>query len=1178
MTEARHDRGAAMTEYVDYAELHAHSAFSFLDGASQPEEMAAEAGRLGLSAMALTDHDGLYGVVRFANAARAVGLPSIFGAELHLSAPDGKAGAPVLDAPTGTPDPRGTHLVVLARGAGGYARLSRAIGMAHLAAGEKGLAHYTLEGIAEAGAGQFLVLTGCRKGVVRRALAGIGIPGVGPDAHARGVTRQGFAAAKGELDRLTALFGREGVAVEITDTGQPHDSEINDALADLAFDAGLPLVATTNAHYATPRDADLAAALAAVRARSSLEDMDGWLPGSPGAHLRSAGEMRWRHRRHPQAVTTASRLGAEAAFDLHVVAPQLPPYPVPDGHTEATWLRELTYRGARERYGPPDAERVPGAWKQIEHELAVIGALDFPGYFLIVHDIVSFCRRADILCQGRGSAANSAVCFALGVTAVDAVTHGLLFERFLAPERDGPPDIDVDIESDRREEVIQYVFQRFGRINAAMVANVIQYRPRSAVRDAAKALGYDVGQQDAWSKSIDRWSTLRIDQTAGAAWAATQRDAVWPEPQPVQPLDHIPEPVVDLAERFLRLPRHLGIHPGGMVLCDRPVIDVCPVEWARMPGRTVLQWDKDDCADAGLVKFDLLGLGMLSALKYAFHYVWDTEREELGLHSLPQEDPAVYDLLCAADTVGVFQVESRAQMATLPRLQPRTFYDIVVEVALIRPGPIQGGSVHPYINRARGREEVTYLHPLLEKSLGKTLGVPLFQEQLMQMAMDCGGFDGSLADQLRRAMGSKRSPERMEALRARFMVGAHERGITADVAHQIFDKLKAFADFGFPESHSFSFAYLVYASSWLKAHKPAAFYAGLLAAQPMGFYSPQSLTADARRHGQVVLRPCVARSEVLARVERLDEPFAAPSEARADMTSLTRVNRHLAVRMGLAAVRGLGDDAAQAIIDARAHGPFASLSDMARRVRVRPGGFRGAVLRARSHAVAAAVGARRVGHDETSPGPNDRQRVPDPLLADVGAKPLSKSQWEALATSGALESLGVTRREGLWAAGVLALEGPDTLPGVVPGMRAPTLPGMTSVEEAVADVWAHGVSVDTYPTVFVREGLAKNGVLTVAGVLEHEAERRVSVAGVVTHRQRPGTAKGVTFISLEDETGFLNVICSQGVWRRFQAVARRAPALVIRGRIERADGATNLVAEHLAPLSLKVAAKSRDFR
>lgn len=1145
-----------MTDRWEYAELHAHSAFSFLDGASQPEEMVAEAGRLGLSALALTDHDGLYGAVRLASAARSIGLPTVFGAELSLAV-DGPGGRPILDPPAGVPDPRASHLVVLARGAQGYARLSHAIGMAHLATGEKGKAHYGLDSLAATGDGHLLILTGCRKGAVRAALTGRAGAAVGGGSRAvsshvltGGVTPAGYAAARTELEQLVALFGRDNVAVEMTDVGQPHDSDLNDALANLAYDLALPLVATTNAHYATERDADLAAALAAVRARSSLDAMDGWLPGSPGQHLRSAGEMLTRHRRHPQAVATAAALAAECAFDLTLVAPRLPPYPVPSGHTEATWLRELTYRGARERYGPPDAERVPGAWAQIEHELTVIEALDFPGYFLIVHDIVAFCRKADILCQGRGSAANSAVCFALGVTAVDAVTHGLLFERFLAPERDGPPDIDVDIESGRREEVIQYVFTKYGRINAAMVANVIQYRPRSAVRDAARALGFDAGQQDAWSTSIDRWSALRVPVEKQEAWAAAQRDAMWPEPPPTQDLDHIPEQVLDLADRFMRLPRHLGIHPGGMVLCDRPVVDVCPVEWARMPGRTVLQWDKDDCAEAGLVKFDLLGLGMLSALKYAFGQIAEVEGREIGLHSIPQEDPAVYDLLCAADTVGVFQVESRAQMATLPRLRPRRFYDIVIEVALIRPGPIQGGSVHPYINRARGREPVTYLHPLLEQSLGKTLGVPLFQEQLMQMAMDCAGFDGALADQLRRAMGSKRSPERMEALRARFMVGANGRGITADVAHQIFDKLKAFADFGFPESHSFSFAYLVYASAWLKVRHPAAFYAGLLASQPMGFYSPQSLAADARRHGQTVLRPCVIRSEVQARVERLDVPGTSPGDIRPDLAALTHVDRGLAVRLGLGAIRGLGTDAARAIVSARNQRPFESLRDMARRVRV------GETAGREAASLAAIVGGGGL----------------------VPSKGLTTAQWEALATAGALAELGVTRREGLWAAGALAREGPDTLPGVMTGVDAPALPVMSELEEAIADVTGVGVSVDGYPTSFVREGLNRAGVLRVEQVLVHEADRRVAVAGVVTHRQRPGTARGVTFVSLEDESGVLNVVCSVGVWKRYQAVARRSPALVIRGRIERADGATNLIAEHLAPLSLKVPTRSRDFR
>lgn len=1183
-----------------YAELHAHSAFSFLDGASQPEELAAEASRLGLRALGLTDHDGLYGVVRFAQAAKAVGLPTVFGAELHLPAPDGRRhprektrvtpGPPVLDLPTGVPDPRASHLLVLARGPDGYRALSRAIAEAHLRTGQKGAADYRLEELAATAAGQWLVLTGCRKGSVRRALAG------GDPSGVAGVSANGIEAARTELDRLVALFGHDNVAVEITAAGDPYDTDRADALAHLAADAGLPLVATGNVHYATPRDADLAAALAAVRARSSLEDLDGWLPGGPMAHLRSATEMLALHRRHPSAVVTAADLADECAFDLSLVAPQLPPYPVPPGHTEATWLRELVRRGALELYGPPEEERVPGAYAQLAHELQVIEDLGFPGYFLVVYDLVDFCRRNGIMAQGRGSAANSAVCYALRVTAVDAVRHGLLFERFLAPERDGPPDIDVDIESARREEVIQYVYEKHGRTHAAQVANVISYRPRSAVRDAARALGYDAGQQDAWAQSIERWGSLRPStpppppekpssvrrprphvghagqapeplttarderrRTQASMWGNTwEPPSVLRAPKGVDTpglvtadghdvvptvlppsasdLDEIPEHVIDLADRFLRLPRHLGIHSGGMVMCDRPVIEVCPVEWARMPGRTVLQWDKEDCADAGLVKFDLLGLGMLTALRIGFGFVHEHEGEELDLHGLPAEDPQVYDLLSAADTVGVFQVESRAQMGTLPRLQPRTFYDIVIEVALIRPGPIQGGSVHPYIERAHGRQPVTYLHPLLEKSLAKTKGVPLFQEQLMQMAIDVADFTPAEADQLRRAMGSKRSTERMEAMRGRLMSGMAGHGIDERTGQEIFEKLRAFADFGFPESHAYSFAFLVYASAWLKVYHPAAFYAGLLAAQPMGFYSPQSLAADARRHGLEVLRPDVQASDVQACVERLGpapeggEPQLVPTPSGTGPAIPAGVRtgdgrRSLAVRLGLSSVRSVGEDVAQQVVDERrAHGPFTDLRQLVRRVQ------------------------------------------------------LSTTQLEALATAGALDSLGVTRREALWAAGALAQEGPDTLPGVSVGVTAPMLPGLDDVEVATADVWATGVSVDSYPTQFVRDGLDAAGVLRVEQAFRHEIGRRVAVAGVVTHRQRPGTAGGVTFLSLEDETGLLNVICSAGLWQKFRKVARTSRALVVRGRLERADGATNLVAEHLTPMSLKVRSASRDFR
>jgi len=561
---------------------------------------------------------------------------------------------------------------------------------------------------------------------------------------------------------------------------------------------------------------------------------------------------------------------------------------------------------------------VSGGWRQIDHELALIEQLGFPGYFLVVWDIVSFCRVNDIYCQGRGSAANSAVCYALGITNVDAVSLGLLFERFLSPERDGPPDIDLDIESDRREEVIQYVFDRYGRRHTAQVANVITYRARSAVRDMARALGYAAGQQDAWSKSLDRYGGLGEllagsddgGEDEGVDGTASTTD--WRGPA-AEPPDHghgVPREVLALAAQVEHAPRHLGIHSGGMVICDRPVVEVCPVEWATKVDRSVLQWDKDDCAAVGLVKFDLLGLGMLSALHYAVDLVATAHGVRIDLGALPQEDE-VYEMLCRADSIGVFQVESRAQMATLPRLRPRCFYDLVVEVALIRPGPIQGGSVHPYIRRRNGQDPVTYLHPLLENSLTKTLGIPLFQEQLMQMAIDVAGFTPAESDQLRQAMGSKRSRDRMERLRLRLFEGMYERGVTPEVAEEIWDKMAAFANYGFPESHSVSFAHLVYASSWIKLHYPAAFCAALLTAQPMGFYSPHSLVQDARRHGVIVLTPDINASA--------DQPVLEPCPSSTG---------GMAVRLGLSSVRGIGSDLALAIAES---GPYSDMEQVVQR-------------------------------------------------------------------------------------------------------------------------------------------------------------------------------------------------------------------------------------------------------
>ena len=1068
---------------VPYAELHCHSNFSFLDGASHPEELVDEAVRIGLEALALTDHNGFYGIVRFAEAARAVGLRTVFGAELTLAPKK----SPTKQSPAkerrrqsssrsanlsrpGPADPKGRHLLVLTRDPRGYALLARAISEGQLA-GKKNAPRIDYERLVElggAGTGDhWVVLTGCRKGSVPEALV-----------------NEGPTAAAKALERLVTDFGRSNVVVELWDHGLPIDSVRNDGLAELAMSHRLKLVATGNVHHHSVARQRLAAAMAAVRARRSLDEIDGWLPPA-GRHLRSGAEQATRFARYPGVVSEAAALGIECAFDLKLIAPNLPPFPCPDGLDEMTYLRRLVDQGGTGRYGPRSAERVAGAWAQLDRELELIEQLGFPGYFLVVYDIVEFCRKSDILCQGRGSAANSAVCFALGVTNADAVSLGLLFERFLSPQRDGPPDIDIDIESDRREEVIQYVYKRHGRHHAAQVANVISYRSKSAIRDMAKALGYTTGQQDAFSKQVDRWRPL-------------------PERPGAQRNTAIPTPVLELAAEIEHFPRHLGIHSGGMVMCDRPVIEVCPVEWGQMADRSVLQWDKDDCASAGLVKFDLLGLGMLSALRYAIDLIAEHDGQEIDLAMLPQDD-RVYEMLQKADTIGVFQVESRAQMATLPRLKPRCFYDLVVEVALIRPGPIQGGSVHPYIRRRNGLEAVTYLHPLLENALAKTLGIPVFQEQLMQIAIDVAGFTASEADQLRQAIGSKRSRERMERLKQRFFEGMRERGISDDIGEQIWLKLAAFANYGFPESHSVSFSYLVYASSWIKYHYPAAFCASLLNAQPMGFWSPHTLVGDARRHGVVV-----------------NTVDLNASAAKAVLEPHKTSTGGWAVRLGLGYVRGIGEELAEQIDAGR---PYVSVEDLRRRV----------------------------------------PQVPLTVL-------------EVLATAGAFGCFGIDRRSALWTAGAMTQTAADRLPGIVTGDKAPNLPRMSPAELSHADLWATGIAPDGHPTVFVRSELNESGVVTAAGLDDRSDGERVLVGGVVTHRQRPPTAGGVTFLSLEDETGLINVVVSSGCWQRYKNAALGASALLIRGRLEKAEGVINVVADKLQPLTVGIAPASRDFR
>jgi error-prone DNA polymerase len=1105
---------------LPYAELHAHSSYSFLDGASSPEELLEEAERLGLHALAITDHDGFYGIVRFAEAAETASVKTVFGAELSLG----------LSGPqNGEPDPEGSHLLVLARQEEGYHRLAKAITEAQLRGGEKGRPVYDLDELADRAGGHWVVLTGCRKGTVRRWLSR---PQSGRvettlrDADLDTRPEAATQSAGGELDRLVRLFGHDNVYVELIDHGEPLDSEHNDVLAALAAERGLPVIATGNVHYASPSDKQLATAVAAVRAQRSLDELDGWLPGAGTAHLRSGREMRARFARYPGAVERTVQLADELAFPLRRAKPALPKQEVPEGHTPMSYLRQLVWDAVPRKY--PDLTAADR--KRIEAELAVIEQKDFPGYFLIVYDIVQFARSRGILCQGRGSAANSAVCFLLDITAVDSIFYKLPFERFLSSLRDEEPDIDVDFDSDRREEVIQWVFEKYGRRNAAQVANVIQYRPKNAVRDMAKALGHSPGQQDAWSKQVERWG----------AQLTTGDD------------NDIPEAVVSLAMKLLKAPRHLGIHSGGMVLTDRPVGEVVPIEHARMSDRTVIQWDKDDAAWMGLVKFDLLGLGMLAALQYCFDLIRQSTGEDWELATLPKEEKAVYDMLCRADSIGVFQVESRAQMGLLPRLQPRRFYDLVVQIALVRPGPIQGGAVHPFVRRKLGQEEVTYLHPKLIPALERTLGIPVFQEQLMQMAMAVGECSGEDADLLRRAMGSKRGLEKIESLRTKLYAGMASNGLTGEVADEIYGRIQAFANFGFAESHSLSFSLLVYASSWLKLHYPGVFLAGLLRAQPMGFYSPATLSGDARRHGVEVRRPDLQLSGVEAGMEpiagfdtplrgystsgeatglhsctdRLQPPVGVFDRSEPDVSSEHRRDGNWAVRLGLAAVNRIGTKVAERIVAEReAAGDYRSMEDLVRR---------------------------------TS---------------------LTTAQLESLATAGAFDCFELTRREALWRAGSAAQDREEFLADSIVTVHPPLFADPSAFETLASDLWATGISTDDHPLAHFRAGLAERGALSSRDMRTAESGRRIEVAGLVTHRQRPATASGITFLNLEDEHGLVNVICSMGVWGRYRRVVRESPALIVRGILERSDeGVTNLLADRFEPLRVAVLHRSRDFQ
>ncbi|HLA66277.1 MAG TPA: error-prone DNA polymerase [Acidimicrobiia bacterium] len=1085
-----------------YAELHCHSNFSFLDGASHPGDLVRRAAELGYEALAITDHDGFYGAARFRIAAAEVGLPTVYGVEVGMPQhplpaardplPARSAGSGKREAESGNPRrgrthrthgskpmalPPTDHLVLLAPDPRGYAAISRLVTRAQFR-GEKDRPVYAAADLAEASAfGKLVALTGCHQGAVPRAAAAGDLAGA-------------ISAAA----RLREAFpGR--LHLEVSDHRMPGDDLRNDVLAEVSARLHLPLVATNDVHYHDRSEADLAEVLAAIGGRRDLDAGHGHWPATDERHLKSPDEMAGRMARYRGATERAADLGRSLAFDLRLVAPRLPDFPMPGAfRDEMDYLRHLTLEGARRIYpgnGPGNVD--PAAMARLDHELGVIGSLGFPGYFLIVWDIVRFAESRDILCQIRGSGADSAVCRCLEITRVDPIRLGLPFERFLSAERGRPPDIDVDFEAERREEVIQYCYGRYGRERAAMVANVITYRARSVLQDVGKAFGLTQAQVNGLTKYLDTRDPAKIDQHL--------------ELPPGPTADFI----LDVCRRLDGFPRHLGIHSGGMVIADRPLWETVPLEWGRMEDRSVLQWDKDDCASMGIVKFDLLALGMLNALHLTMDMIEEAHGVGIDLARIPQE-PVIYQMLTRADTVGMFQVESRAQMATLPRMKPKTFYDLAIEVALIRPGPIQGHSVHPYLRRRNGEEPVRYPHPSLEPVLAKTLGVPVFQEQLMEIARICAGYSPGQSDRLRQAMTHKRSDEEMEKLRDETIAGMAGQGITGAAADEIWDKLQGFASFGFPESHSVSFAYIVYMSAWLKYHWPAEFLAGLLNAQPMGFYSPNSLVQDAVRHGVVVLGPDVNESVFDCSIVPWNaDPadlatYYGVSWRRGRGAVEDPVRMAAAVRMGLRYVRDLGETEITRIEAARlVGGAFTGVVDLAQRTGL-----------------------------------------------PVGA-------LEGLAAAGALEPLGVTRRQGLWAAGALAGMGPGRLP-LAAGTESPQLGVMGEVDRARADLWATGVSV-RHPAEFVRERLIAEGCVTVAEALGGMlAGRRIKVGGVVTHRQRPSTAKGVIFINLEDETGLLNVIVTPDVWSAQRDVARRSVGLMIDGSLEHRDGVTNLIA------------------
>jgi error-prone DNA polymerase len=1171
-----------------YIELHARSAFSFLEGASLPEELIAVCAQLGMPAMSLLDTDGVYGAPRFHMAADKAKLEAHIGAEVSadLSSPQRRRDTKKNNQQSKLRNQNTNssvslclcgefRLPLLVSSRAGYQNLCRLITKMKLRA-KKGEGAVCTDELQEHASG-LICLTGGAEGPLAAAL------------------RQGrIDEARRVVDQLVGIFGPCNVYVELQRHFQREEEARNRAAIEIARSLNLPLLATNGVCYATAKARELCDAFTAIRHHRTLSTAGRLLGHNSERFLKSPREMQQLFSDVPEAIANTLEVSSRLEFTLNDLGYEFPRYPVPAGETMNSFLYERAWEGFHDRYGRKPIDLQARARLQIEKELKLIEKLKLAGYFLIVWDLVRYCREQNILAQGRGSAANSAVCYSLGITAVDAVSMELLFERFLSEERGEWPDIDLDLPSgDEREKVIQYVYQRYGERGAAMTANVITYRNRMAAREMGKALGFDPETLAKISAAVATWEFRDENDALDRRFRDAGLDLNHPRLRKYY----------ELCLAVQDMPRHLGQHSGGMVICQGQLDSVVPLEPASMPGRVVVQWDKEDCADMGIIKVDLLGLGMMAVLKDSIELIRDHYREEVDLALLPQDDPPVYSALQQADTIGLFQVESRAQMSCLPRLRPKKFYDIVVQVAIIRPGPIVGQMVNPFLQRRQGKEEVTYAHPSLEPVLKRTLGVPLFQEQLLRLAMIAANFTGGEAEELRRAMGFKRSMARMKEIEARLRSGMTANGISAKAQEEIILSITSFALYGFPESHAASFALIAYASAYLKCHYLAAFTAALLNNQPMGFYSPATIVKDAQRHGLKMLPVDVTKSKWNCSLElKLDDGARAISPAQHGRDAHATAGETSALRMGLRYVRGLREEAAQALVRERTRAPFLSIHDLTRRV---------PELRKDELTTLAEIGAlNSIGIEACGPqalkptsfaaASGTAEAVPFPAVPfpkpfhknnpDGFVIPVSDRTREAEESELRNSQLGVQdsqlatpsskfhRRDALWQVErAVRASGPLLEAQPEPDSPSPLQP-MNHEERLVADFHGTGLTVGPHPMAYRREWLNAMGIRRASELRDLPNGKRLRIGGCVITRQRPGTAKGFVFVSLEDETGVANAIITPDLFHQNRLLLTSERFLAIEGILQNQDNVISVRAERVQPLFVtKAETVSHDF-